>query len=71
MNSKYHQIATDEFQIVFSYASIKNDTMKKMIFFQMDKKKKRLLLQNREDLIAQLYQGIKWCVLICLSKYSL
>jgi hypothetical protein len=30
----------------------------------MDKKKKRQLLQNREDFIAQLYQGITFCFLL-------
>jgi hypothetical protein len=32
----------------------------------MDKKKKRQLLQNREDFIAQLYQGIMFDCLILL-----
>jgi flagellar biogenesis protein FliO len=35
----------------------------------MDKKKKRLLLQNREDLITQLYQGKLYKVLKLLLKF--
>jgi hypothetical protein len=34
----------------------------------MDKKKKRQLLQNREDFIAQLYQGIKFSFSIFLLE---
>ena len=37
------------------------------VLFQMDKKRKRQLLQTREDAIAQLYQGTALCVCVNTS----